>query len=85
MFSDCKTLAQLNAARIHAASTHDIVEVNNSYNKRRMELLRASSGFKRVLTTQLTPKQSELISYAPYIGAPVQTGHIEWTPNGFRA
>lgn len=85
MFSHCNTLAELNAARVKAASSAPLVEVNNAYNKRRMELVNTATSFKKVETVPLVAAETELISYIPYMGQPSVPGRIEWTDNGLRA
>lgn len=84
MFKECKTLSELNAARVKATMTHDIIDVNSEYNKRREEILRVSS-YKKVLTTKLQAQNFTLISHLPYLGSSERPGFIEWTPTGFKA
>ena len=83
MFEHCMTLAELNGARIKAVSGGtDIVTVNNSYNKRRNEILNARKSY-RVLQFLETPKgDSGTISYLNIVGRSDIPGVIKCTAQG---
>ncbi len=85
MFKECKNLAELNAARVKAVQTHDPIDVNAAYNKRRAEILSAAVNYKKVQTTPIEKNTFPLMSHLPYIGTSDKPGCIEWTNNGFKA
>lgn len=83
MFSDCSTLAELNAARIQAAGTMDIITVNNAYNARRAEILQARSNFTRITPVFVTIAEPVKYSAVPVAGYSQEPGVIQFTPSGF--
>ena len=84
MFDDCKTLAELNAARIKATTGDcDLVAINNEYNKRRQEILTTRKPF--VELTPIIVKPREVVQYCgiPVAGRSEQIGTIQLTNVGF--
>lgn len=83
MFEKCSTLAELNAARIQAASTENIIEVNNAYNARRAEILQSRSNFTRITPVFVTIEPPVKYCAIPLAGQSQQPGVIKLTPTGF--
>ena len=87
MFEECKTLTELNAARVKKCSEGvPIVEVNNAYNARKKELLSSNINYKTISTIKLQMKTDEAC-YATlvYAGEALQPGTISITPKGVYA
>lgn len=83
MFDDCTTLQELNVRRIQLSQTNDITEVNNAYNKRRVEILQS-----RVNFTKVNPVYVEIPTPIKYSGIPIagrsdEVGTIKITKAGF--
>lgn len=83
MFESCTTLAELNAARIQAASDTDIITVNNAYNARRAEILQARANFTRITPVFVTIPEPVKYSGVPVAGYSQEEGVIKLTPAGF--
>ncbi len=84
MFSNCSTLAELNAARIKAANEgKDLMTVNNAYNARRQEILNARSTFVRLTPIVAKPREVKQYCGIPVIGRCEERGCIKFTPKGF--
>lgn len=84
MFEDCKSLGELNAARIKLSSEGvPLVELNNAYNKRRQELLKSRKPY--VELTKLIPAAFQPTQYSgvPVAGYSPKAGTIMLTEKGF--
>lgn len=83
MFEHCTTLAELNAERIKLSKTVPIVELNNAYNARRMEVLNSSSSFKRVSPIRVVADEAVRYAGIPIAGRSTTPGRITLTTGGF--
>ena len=84
MFESCNNLAELNAARIQAASNGgDITEINNQYNLRRKEILNAKSNYRKLTAIKVSPRDVNLYAPIPIIGHSDKPGAIFLTSKGF--
>lgn len=84
MFSNCKTLAELNAARISlsAEPNADIVSINNAYNKRRTEIMETRKPFVKLTPTVCSPRPVQRLSGIPITGRSSKPATIEITGSG---
>lgn len=85
MFESCSSLADLNAARAMATQEEgcDLIAINNSYNKRRQEILEQRKPF--VVLSPIVVQPREAIPYCgvPVCGPSVKVGCITLTKEGF--
>ena len=83
MFETCNTIAELNAARVQASATNDLVEVNNAYNKRRQEIINSRPSFVRCKKLTGKPRPVQRCCYIPVIGRSDTPNTIVLTEKGF--
>lgn len=83
MFEECKTLAQLNAARVQAVQTGDQVTINNAYNKRRKEIIEAHATYVQLTPIEPRIEEMPVMSCVPLIGRSTERGCIVLTEKGF--
>lgn len=83
MFEACETLSQLNAERVRLSQTENIVEVNNAYNARRIEILSARLNFNKLTPVFVTIEEAVKYSGIPIAGRSSEVNTIELTPSGF--
>lgn len=83
MFEDCNTLAELNAARTLAAQNNPIVEVNNAYNARRIEILNARVTYRKVTPVFVTVADPVTYCGVPVAGRCAEANVIRLTQRGF--
>lgn len=77
MFEECKTLAELNAARIKAVSSGvDITEVNNAYNAARYDILNRRKPFTVVTFKPVPDPQVAIYQTIPIGGMSGEAGTI---------
>ena len=84
MFSDCNTLADLNARRIKLSTEGiDLIDINNAYNSRRQEILTSHKPFVKL--TPIIVKAEEVVKVVaiPVVGRSQTKGCIEMVENGF--
>lgn len=82
MFSDCKTLAELNQARVQAASKYPIVEVNNAYNEQRKKILSARNNFIQLKFIEVPKFEPQMSAALIYKGSSTKPGVIEVRSDG---
>lgn len=87
MFEECKTLTELNQARVQKCSEGvPIVEVNNAYNNRKKELLSSNISFKRINTVPVkVPVIEHCFARLVFAGESDIPGLIRITPEGVYA
>lgn len=85
MFEECKTLMELNAARIKTAalSAIDLMHVNNSYNLRREEILNAKKPYVELQPIIVKARPVQQYCGIPVAGRSTVEGCIQLTPAGF--
>lgn len=83
MFEDCKTLAELNAARIKAVSSNDIITVNNAYNAARTRILAARNNYTKVNPVFVEIPVPMKFCGIPLAGRSQEPGVIKLTQSGF--
>lgn len=84
MFEQCKTLAELNAARIKETSNGtSLVEVNNAYNQRRQEILMVKKNYVKLEPIHVKAREVNKYCGVPVAGRSNKAGCIELTKSGF--
>lgn len=84
MFEECGTLAELNAARIKAASEGvDLITINNEYNCKRQAILNGKKKFKEIYPIKVKPREVTQYCGVPIAGRAEVPGCIVMTENGF--
>ena len=84
MFEECKTLMELNAARIKASSDGiDLTTVNNCYNQRRQEILSAKKPYVELQPIVVKARDIQKYCGIPIAGRSKVEGCIQLTPAGF--
>lgn len=82
MFEECTTLAELNQARVRAASGGNIVEVNNAYNTQRRKILMSRQNFTQLSFKTAPTVKQQAIAVLPYKGRSSRRGVIEIKRDG---
>lgn len=82
MFEDCKTLADLNQARVMAVRTHDVVEVNNAYNLQRKKILESRKNYVPITFKDVPVFEHSPIVFLNYKGPASKAGAIEMRQDG---
>lgn len=82
MFESCKTLSELNQARVQAAREHPAIEVNNAYNAQRKRILESRRNFTQVSFKVLPRLERSPVSMFNYKGAASKPGAIEIREDG---
>lgn len=82
MFEDCKTLAELNQARVQAVRDHDVVEVNNAYNLQRKKILESRRNYVQVTFNPIPVIEHTPIAFFTYKGPASKAGAIELRQDG---
>lgn len=86
MFENCKTLAELNAARIKAYNEPDadIMAINNAYNEARITLMaNTTTKCKRVKFRKLVIEPGVKYCALPIAGISQTLGQVQLTAEGF--
>lgn len=83
MFSGCTTLQQLNERRVALSmEMGNVPELNNAYNKARMNLM-AQKSVAKLNPVKVMSFKFDVVNGIPYAGDSPKLGHIIATPNGF--
>lgn len=84
MFENCKTLAELNAARIKAVTAGtDITEVNNAYNAKRYSILNQRKPFTLITFKPVPNPKPVRYQTIPIKGNSLELGTILFDGEGF--
>lgn len=83
MFSHCTTLGQLNAERTRLSMMMPLIEVNNAYNARRLEILRARKNFLELTPVFVTVEEPVRYAGIPIAGRAQVPNTIILTQKGF--
>lgn len=85
MFEECKSLADLNAARIQALMdpSADVMSINEAYNTARQSIMNTSKTYVVLEPRVVQPRAVVKYSAIPVVGTSNKRGSIQLTDKGF--